>query len=119
VAARQASDRRDRPAQLAAELVMFRRWRERILPVGLDGEPIWDLLLILYADKDSIRYPIGALSKTAGTSFSGTYRWVHTLKDRGLLDLTIDPRHADQIYVSLTDRGEQLMTSVLHGFESR
>ena len=119
MATAQADSRRDRLAQLAAEFVHFRRWREWILPKGLDVEPAWDLLLILYADKDSVRYSVSTLANAASASFSTALRWVHALKDRGLLILTPDPNHANRMYASLTGRGEQIITSCLRGFETR
>jgi len=106
--ASQANRPRDRIAQLASELVRFRRHRERLLPDGVAGEPAWDLLLILLADKDSVRYSISGLCRSACMSFTTALRWTRVLEQCRLVELTADPHHANRIYVEISDHGEAL-----------
>lgn len=111
--ASQAETRRDRIAQLASELVRFRRHRERMLPDGVAGEPAWDLLLILLADKDSVRYSISGLCRSACISFTTALRWTRVLQQRGLVELTPDAHHANRINVAISDHGEVLARACL------
>ena len=111
--ATQTDNRRDRIAQLASELVRFRRHRETVLPGGLASQPAWDLLLTLLADKDSVAYSISSLCRSASVSFTTALRWMRILEDHGLVKLTPDPYHANRIYVAISDQGEALARACL------
>ncbi|MCL6741178.1 hypothetical protein LZ518_08550 [Sphingomonas sp. RB56-2] len=109
-------DRRDRPTRLASQLVQLRRWRAEVLPGGLNKEPSWEILLILYAGRALPSPTVTELTRSTNATFSTALRWVHTLKDRGMVELTPGGRGTNRIFVKLTSRGEALMTSCLDGF---
>lgn len=109
-------DRRDRATRLASQLVQLRRWRAEVLPGGLNKEPSWEILLILYAGKGLRPPTVTELTNSANATFSTALRWLHTLKDRGIVELTPRERGTNRIFVRLTSRGEALMTSCLDGF---
>ena len=110
------SDRRDRATRLASQLVQLRRWRAEVLPGGLNKEPSWEILLILYAGKELPPPTVTELTHSSNATFSTALRWIHTLKDRGIVELARGERGTNRIFVRLTGRGEALMTSCLDGF---
>lgn len=101
-------------AKLAREEFRERERRKRFLSDELFGEPAWDLLLDLYAN----RFEGRQVSMTSACIASGVppttaLRWIGQLIDSGLLERRDDPADQRRAWVDLTDSAYDLMSLYL------
>ena len=88
-----------------------RRRRIPIFGTGMFGEPAWDILLVLYIEKDGHRHSIGGLAKAAGTAPSTALRWIEALEARDLIERAEHPTDKRASFVQLTDKGVAALDS--------
>ncbi|MGU3389188.1 hypothetical protein [Sphingomonas sp. M1A8_2b] len=76
----------DQAAQLAASILRFRRFREKVLTPDIFGEPAWELLLEVFV-ADAAGEPITArmVAERRGTSPAVLSRWLRHLTVQGLI----------------------------------
>lgn len=84
---KQTPDERDlakRSIALARYMRVIRKERDKHLPIGLAGEPAWDMLLDLYIAHDTASsLSIDALCMSSGLPHSTAIRWVAALESSG------------------------------------
>ncbi len=98
----------DEAAQLAAAFLQFRRYRSKILPPEIFGEPAWELLLeIFIADANGLPMTGTIVAQRGGVPGAVLSRWLKHLTAAGLLigdgsgnlddELTLSGRGMDAI----------------------
>ncbi len=80
-------------ASARRELVERRRRRHHF-PEGMFGEPAWEILLLLYIQKDERRFTVGQLAEALDLPQNSTGRWLKYLHSAGLARRR--PHHLDQ-----------------------
>ena len=76
----------DQAAQLAASILRFRRFREKILSPDIFGEPAWELLLeVFVADAKGEAITARMVAERRGASPAVLARWLKHLTVRGLI----------------------------------
>lgn len=104
----------ERQNQAAAQrLFEIRRRRSQHLHAELLGEPGWDMLLMLYANRESGK-PLIAKDLALGSEMPGTtaLRWQTALEQHGLIERTSRPTDGRVTEIRLTDIG----AAVLDGY---
>jgi DNA-binding MarR family transcriptional regulator len=105
---------RDRLIDLACRIYDTRRTRSRYFHSSLLGEPVWDMLLALFCLPSRWKkLTIGGLAHAADVPLTTGLRWAKLMEQKGLIGRSPDPLDARRVYVSLTDRGEQVMREYL------
>lgn len=110
------------PRDLA--LIMYRRRRARDhlfedYP-GLFGEPVWDMLLYLYADGErAANICVSSACFAANVPQTTALRCVARLEEFGLVKRRDDPMDRRRKFVELTERGNQLMESYIETVRRR
>ena len=96
--------------QSAAELFLQRRARDEVIPPGFFNDPLWDMLLVLYSERESGRdgrqrflFGKSAVPHTTGL------RHVRTLRDAGFVAVRQEPKHPSRTIIVLTDEGAERM----------
>jgi len=70
------------------------------------GDPVWDILLELYAAELSNERPaISEVCKGGAVPYTTALRWVGHLEDAGLLVRTPDPEDRRRVFVKLSAKG--------------
>jgi DNA-binding MarR family transcriptional regulator len=75
------------------------------------GEPAWDLLLLLYIDRDTTRQTIGKIANETGAAPTTLLRWIEYLEGQGLLSRYPHPTDRRSVYVQLTDKAQEKLNS--------
>lgn len=96
----------------AAEIYRMRRARDRHMPAGLMGEPVWDILLALYSEEPA-RLPVSTVCYGSGTPPTTGLRWIGVLEKRGLLERANHERDGRMILLSLTHDGRLIVERCL------
>lgn len=105
---------RDRLVGLACRIYDTRRARSRYFHNSLLGEPVWDMLLALFClPYRWEKLTIGGLAAAAELPATTCIRWSKVMEYKGLVERSQDPFDARRVYISLTDKGEQLMRAYL------
>lgn len=103
-----------RQTDLAASELRQRRFRERIFPPGLFGDPAWDILLDLFvAEARGNRVSVTDACLAAAVPMTTALRWVRQLESVGLVVRRADERDARRAWLVLTQRGTELVGQVM------
>jgi DNA-binding MarR family transcriptional regulator len=100
---------------LACRIYEMRRGRSRYFHNNLFGEPVWDMLLVLFC-VPAFRWrklTVSSLCEAAGVPATTGMRWSKLMEQKGLVERTRDPLDRRRIYLSLTATGEKLMCDYL------
>lgn len=103
----------DYPSAELAELIRKARaesrrrtLRARHLPAGLFGEPAWDLLLDIFANRaEGKRVSFSSTCLATGVPAGEAARWINVLEAEGLLFRRRDPKDRSCLWLDLTDLG--------------
>ncbi len=106
-----------RPPKLAAfarHLYKERRIRDAALGVALFHDPVWDVLLDLYAAAgEQVRVNVTSACAASGAPPTSALRYIKMMTSQGLL-VREECRHdARRIYLRLSDPAAQKMTDLL------
>ena len=109
------------PAMLLAraeKLYRLRRQRARHFDDSLFGEPAWDLLLDLFIQGErGAPVSVSSACVAAAVPTTTALRWISTLMSKGLVDRTTDQKDGRRSLIKLSQRGRQMMTSLLERVE--
>lgn len=88
----------------ARNYIRKRRERAELFPPDFFSDPVWDMMLDLYAAHHE-RQPVSvsSLCIAAGVPATTALRWIKTLTARGWFKRTRDDRDGRRVYVSLSD----------------
>lgn len=87
----------------ARKLLSQRRRREQLLGEDLFGEPVWDILLDLFASaREGKEVSISSLCIASGAPTTSALRYITMLVDRGLLTRSKDVRDGRRILIDLS-----------------
>jgi hypothetical protein len=113
---------RPHPADLAAfarTIIAQRRSRDRILGPDLFGEPIWDMLLDLFAHTEEGKpVTISNLCIASGASGTTALRHISALVKRGLLLRHPDPHDRRRVLIQLSPDMHRRLEQLLSGWMS-
>jgi DNA-binding MarR family transcriptional regulator len=97
-------------AKLVRDTCELRRLRGDFLPGTLLGEPVWDILLNLYAaELDQQRMSITRLTRLSGIAATTVLRCLGTLVQAGLVERSGDPIDGRRVFVALSQAGMEAM----------
>jgi DNA-binding MarR family transcriptional regulator len=96
----------------AAEIYRMRRARDRHMPVGLVGEPAWDILLALYSEEPA-KLPVSTVCYGSGTPPTTALRWIGVLERRCLLERANHHKDGRIVLLSLTPEGRLIVERCL------
>ncbi|MEI9851289.1 MAG: hypothetical protein WDN24_11130 [Sphingomonas sp.] len=106
-----------RPADLVAfarHLFAERRSRAEVFGAELFQDPVWDLMLELYAATgEGKRVGINSATIAAGVPATTALRYIKMLTQRGIVARDQCVEDSRRVYVRLTDRATQKMTDLL------
>ena len=101
-------------AAFARHLYEERRMRDKAFPVNLFSDPIWDMLLVLYACAvEGKQLSVSEACQTSRAPPSSALRYIKEMTEQGLVvrdDCTSDAR---RVYVRLSDKGRVKMSDLL------
>lgn len=101
-------------ADLVRGIISARAARRRFFGDELFADPAWDILLELYTFRSSQqRTSVSKLCLTAGVPTTTALRWIEKLHSDGLVERQPDPLDARRVWISLSERGYEAMTSYL------
>ena len=101
------------PARLVYDICELRRRRGDFLPAKLLGEPVWDVLLELYAAQlDQQRMSITRVTRRSGIPATTVLRCIGTLVQAGLVERSDDPIDGRRVFVALSRAGLEAMDGV-------
>lgn len=101
-------------ADLVRGIISARAARRRFFGDELFADPAWDILLELYTFRSSQqRTSVSKLCLTAGVPTTTALRWIEKLHGDGLVERQPDPLDARRVWISLSERGYEAMTSYL------
>jgi DNA-binding MarR family transcriptional regulator len=99
----------------ARHLYKERRARDEILGGDLFGDPMWDLMLELYAAAgEGEKVSVSSACAASGAPASSAIRYIKAMTKRGLLVRDDCPTDARRVYVRLSNHGRQVMTDLLN-----
>jgi DNA-binding MarR family transcriptional regulator len=99
----------------ATEILVARRQRVTLFGASMFTETAWDLLLILYLAQPGHRQTISSLALASGSSKSTVIRWFAYLEQRKFAKREPHPTDKRAAFVSLAERGHELMNVYLAG----
>ena len=105
------STRQEVLTKRARQAFIDRRKRIAIFEADMFGELAWDILLILYIEREGRRHSIAQLAQVCGASPSSTLRWVRVLESRDLICRTQHPTDLRAAFVELSEKGIRAMNS--------
>lgn len=101
-------------ADLVRGIISARAARRRFFGDELFADPAWDILLELYTFRSSQqRTSVSKLCLTAGVPTTTALRWIEKLHSDGLVERQPDPLDGRRVWISLSERGYEAMTSYL------
>lgn len=101
----------------ARKLLAQRRRREQIFGTDLFGEPIWDMLLDLFASaREEREVSISSLCIASGAPTTSALRHIAALVDRGLLLRRQDARDGRRVLMELSPELQEKLGSLLLGW---
>lgn len=99
----------------ARHLYKERRSRDELLGSDLFGDPMWDLMLELYASAgEGEKVSVSSACAASGAPASSAIRYIKAMTKRGLLVRDDCPTDARRVYVRLSNHGRQVMTDLLN-----
>jgi len=99
----------------ARHLYKERRARDEMLGGDLFGDPMWDLMLELYAAAgEGEKVSVSSACAASGAPASSAIRYIKAMTKRGLLVRDDCPTDARRVYVRLSNHGRQVMTDLLN-----
>jgi DNA-binding MarR family transcriptional regulator len=99
---------------LARRMIAFRRRREELLGKQAFGDPVWDMLLELFAAREEgKRISVSRLCVAARVPTSTALRWISAMESEGRLIREDDPADRRRVNVRLTPRSVRLMRQLL------
>lgn len=102
------------PGEFARRLVAERREREALLGPDLFGEPVWDMLLDLFAAHEEGRTPsVSSLCIAANVPPTTALRWIAAMEEAGKLTREADARDKRRINVRMTPQAAEQMRRLL------
>jgi DNA-binding MarR family transcriptional regulator len=104
-----AQEDQDRLKPFARQLYEQRQKRIGLFGSQMFGEPAWEMLLILYLDEGSQRVLQTRLTELSGATRSTAARWIDYLIGRGFVRREGHPTDKRRSFVSLTDKGRNLL----------
>ena len=105
---------------LACSMYEMRRLRTRFLSASILGEPVWDMLLALYcftARREALS--VSGLCHAANVPSTTALRWVQLLEQKNIIIRSKDRHDARRTFLTLTTRGEEMMTGYLTAAQGR
>jgi DNA-binding MarR family transcriptional regulator len=101
-------------AAVRRELIDRRR-RLRHFPEVMFGEAAWEILLLLYLEKDGRRFTVTALAEALDLPQNSTGRWLKYLETKGLVGRK--PHHLDQrsVLAQLSEDGVRAVEAYFSG----
>jgi DNA-binding MarR family transcriptional regulator len=117
-AVRPADDNRSEETRLATAQAWLRASaiRKTALDETSAPDPAWNMLLDLYVQKSLRRaVPISSATIAADVAPTTALRWIVVLENRGMIFRIADPADARRSHLNLTERGLQLVETVLDG----
>lgn len=96
---------------IAGRFHKARRRRSARLPGVFLGEPVWDILLALYAAGEAMSGKGACLA--SGVPFTTAFRWIAALEQRGLVLKSGDSEDARRVTIRLTVEGERIMRETI------
>jgi DNA-binding MarR family transcriptional regulator len=99
----------------ARQELVERRRRRHHFPEGMFGEPAWEILLLLYVQKEERRFTVGRLAEALDFPQNSTGRWLKYLQSAGLARRR--PHHLDQraILAEITEEGVEAVETYFSG----
>lgn len=105
---------REKLIGLACRIYDTRRARARFFNNSLLGEPVWDMMLALYClPSRSESLSVTGLCHAAGVPLTTGVRWAQLMEQKELIMRKRDPRDGRRAHLSLTGKGEELMSTYL------
>lgn len=99
---------------VAKQLLAQRMSRFDHFPAELFHEPAWDMLLALFVATEERRtMNVKTLVASAKAPVTTSQRWIDHLHKLKLIDRVIDPVDRRRMEISLSDAGQQAITSYL------
>ncbi len=99
----------------ARHLYNERRARDEMIGGDLFGDPMWDLMLELYAAAgEGEKVSVSDACAASGAPASSAIRYIKAMTKRGLLVRDDCPTDARRVYVRLSNHGRQVMTDLLN-----
>lgn len=93
-------------------LLKARRDRTKFFPENLFADPAWDMLLELYAAQlCQHRLSVSSLCAGSGVPPTTALRWITTVEKNGLLTRSSDPLDGRRVFVQLSEKGADAMSS--------
>ena len=89
----------------ASTLIAARALRHQFLNGAWLGEPVWDILLVLYVYDGRRRMTTGDVIETSMVPSSTALRWFSVLEDAGFLVRKDSPTDKRVVYVELSEKG--------------
>lgn len=109
-----SNDGPERLASFAKRLHLLREQRRRHLDADLLGEPMWDILLDLYAQEGAGReVSVTSCCLAAGVPATTALRWIGVLENRDLIARRNDHNDGRRHHLYLTTKGRTVLESVL------
>lgn len=100
--------------QAIRRAIRTRRLRDAFFPAGLFEDPVWDMLLDLYAaELEDNRVSVSSLCIAAAVAPTTALRWITRMADLGLVRREPDPADRRRAFIALTDAGRGGMRSYL------
>lgn len=96
--------------KLVRQILRQRRLRVEFFGSSLFADPAWDILLDLTAARtEGIRVSITSLCIAANVPATTALRWIQQMTQSGLLERTNDSEDRRRAFVSLSDKGANLV----------
>lgn len=110
-------------ARSALQLIERLLWefdqRAKFLPPHYFADPVWIVLLDLYAHTlKRLRVSVGSLCIAARVPASTALRWIAVLVADGLIIREPDPEDKRRVYISLSPEGQQRVRACLDALSS-
>lgn len=106
--------------ELACRLYGARRERRHAFPDDLFGEPVWDMLLVLYCSEGRREeMSVSGLSYSSGVPITTALRWISEIERRELVFRSPHRNDKRSIIISLTELGREKMDACLQRLSER
>lgn len=101
-------------SRLVADILRFRRQRDKTFGGQLFGEPAWDILLELYtAGKSGRKLSVSGACYVSGVPLSTALRWISRLERDGWIVRVDDPFDKRRSWLKMSDEAEAKMCELL------
>lgn len=101
-------------SELVAEILRFRKYRNKAFGDDLFGEPAWDILLELYtAARTGRRLSVSGACYVSGVPQSTALRWITRLERDGHIVRINDPFDGRRSWLALSEESERKMDDLL------